>query len=185
MVVENFIRSGGMSARHLFEFQREIDTRFVHGDLHSRNLLIDPASHELVAIDYANSAQDHVVKDFAKLEIDSIYSVLDAEGGTETSWVSMNRWQRVLASYGPDATLEQKMDIENESLASAIAGIRDACHQTSPRVSIDEYLMASLFFTLRVLAYPDIALPKKGLAVQCAGAIVNSLEARLAASAGN
>ena len=96
--VYNFIQTNGVACPEIS--QKNVDqfeTRWIHGDLNSGNVLISvPPSNNIILIDFASAGIGHVVKDFAKLERDVYFRILDGEFTSESSdWERMKVWMKL------------------------------------------------------------------------------------------
>ena len=89
--LESFVRTNGASQNDVHSFDAECDTRYVHGDLHSRNILVGKDAEKLIFIDFANSEQSHYMKDIAKLETDLIFVNMDSRNWNDTDSKRLQR----------------------------------------------------------------------------------------------
>ncbi|MBX3009939.1 MAG: response regulator [Caldilineaceae bacterium] len=80
--------------RGAFRSMGSTDTRvsLCHGDLHSRNILVDD-EHHFWLIDFARSTTSHILRDFAELETDLKFQVLP-----EHSLADFTAFERALAT---------------------------------------------------------------------------------------
>lgn len=171
--IKLFVRSDGGSCERLRELTRNVDTRLIHGDLHSRNILVDDEKR-VTAIDFAKVDQGHVVRDVAKLEVDLLIGILDSGDGKDTSWRSMPRWKRLGARLLMAQQLVPKecAEVMTKREYTIFESTRSVVHSISEDFQWPEYRMALLYHLLRALAYPDISLPKKALAISCSSKII-------------
>lgn len=173
--VETFVVSGGESERAIHEYRDDnVDTRLIHGDFHTRNVLINPREERIITIDFPEMKQDHAAKDFAKLEIDVIFSVLNSINGADTNWRTMSEWSFLLQTLQVDdnffnpniSALSAKVE------GNVVAHIRRCAKSIVPSLTSREYLLSLLYHCIRSLAYPDIPLPKKAFALTYSNCIL-------------
>ncbi len=173
--IDQFVVTGGLSHRAIHEYRQNVDTRYIHGDFHSRNILVNPEDKTITTIDFPNSQQDHAVRDFAKLDADIIFSVMASEHGDDTNWSSMNAWSPVVDSLSLTSLFEPPPVGSSEELLM-VSAIRACARSMLNGLSWQEYLLAFLYYSLRLLQYPDITLPKKSLVITCANKILDQFQ---------
>src|SRR5205085_4855787 len=180
--LEKFVDSNGSSERSLYIYNKDVDTRRIHGDFHSRNVLVSPDKMKITTIDFPNIGQDHAAKDFSKLETDLIFSAMDSYSGADTDWNSLTAWQSILSCLEWDADFfdEHSPAVATELSYIHIISVLRACAKSIlPTLTSEEYLISLLYYSLKLLPYPDISLPKKAFALQYTNKILEQLSARI------
>jgi hypothetical protein len=160
-----------------------VDTRYIHGDLNCRNILVPTSVAKLVFIDFANSKQDHFMKDLAKLEIDLLFLVMDSNRWNDTEWDRITDWQQLLQLYNSGRLLSPlfakgRLASSVGPVAKLICALRSGVTSISEAHADEEqYLVALLHYALSYLTYPDIQLPKKVFGVSLIGKLLESIRA--------
>ena len=163
----------------------ELDTRFIHGDLNARNLLIDENS-DLRLIDFASMDQKHIAHDIAKLERDVILRIMDSGTLANYDWRSLPRWARTLELVtSPEGVFAPSAEVGNDGEDQVNAAmvfvrlLRCELKRISPETTSRVYLHSLLFYSLISLAHPEISLPKKALAMQYSATIIRAFRPEL------
>ncbi|TAK59330.1 MAG: hypothetical protein EPO24_08020 [Bacteroidetes bacterium] len=163
--VSQFISSSGKSEEKIFNYRKDIDTRVVHGDLNSRNVLVR-SDGKPVFIDFALRKQSPVTIDIAKLERDLIFRVCDADTKSEFDWNSIVKWREFDKLYNTSEVLNLKeSDINSlqsyEKIISTILVLRNHLIGMSSGTDDKEYMLALLHYSILVLGNSEISLQKK------------------------
>jgi hypothetical protein len=175
--ISHFVK--GPTEEAIYNFEGDFDTRLIHGDLHSRNVLVSRTAEKLVFIDFANTEQSHFMKDVAKLETDILFHVMDSTQGNQTDWARLPAWDSLLALFVKDKVFSLKPSIEDEGLqrvSNLIAILRNTVTIFSSTPSEKEYLIALFHFTLKVLTYRDVSIQKKVFAIHLVNVILDLLD---------
>lgn len=90
--IQNFVRTKGESEKIINNFQIDADTRTVHGDFNSRNILVNK-NNKVIIIDFSAVGQSHIAKDIAKLERDVVFRIFDAYSPYYYEWSRIKIWQ--------------------------------------------------------------------------------------------
>jgi len=167
--IEKFVRSNGSSERAISQLESTVDTRYIHGDLNSRNLLVPASSKEFVFIDFANSKQDHAMKDIAKLETDLLLLAMDSGQWEDTEWDALDEWGKLVDLYRRGNLLSSSCAASVttspksvQTVARLIQELRRGLRiMLGDGINEREYIVALLHYAMRYLSYPDISLPKK------------------------
>lgn len=168
--VERFVGSKGESERAIGSVEYEIEHRYLHGDLNSRNVLVDEDGLA-VLIDFASARRDHVVQDLAKLERDIIFRAASADTPiVNHSWDGLRLWSAFAESYkqGDFFSPSQwatSVPREIRSCAVAVQLLRQEMHKLAPQVGRKEYMAAVLHFVLRAVTHPEFSIQKRAFAV--------------------
>lgn len=173
--VANFVKGHETS---FLETTTEADTRHVHGDLNCGNILVSNDS-DVIFIDFASRRQDHVARDFAKLERDLLFRVLDCDTPRYYSWEPIPLLDQ-LSSTTKDDFLMTGVNVDtlrpNEKIVfSMIRKFRMGIVEISPLTSVKDYLSAVLYYTLLGIAHPAISLNRKALCVMHASNLLLKL----------
>lgn len=165
--------------RPLSNMHADVATHYVHGDLHCRNILVADNASKLVFIDFANSNQDHYMKDIAKLETDLIFLVMDSRNWNHTDWQSVTDWEQILGLYTRDEIfVSRKLTGRSEvvRIMKLIQALRKGLESLGgDQPDEQQYLIALLHYTLKVLSYPDVSVQKKAFAVRYIQEILNAI----------
>lgn len=181
MQVEAFLRNDGLVARSL---EREIDTRYIHGDLNCGNVLVRARKGEEVKIsiiDLASRRQENVVTDFAKLERDIVFRIFDSASPNFHAPNRIQVWRSFLATLHNDAIFEMPRPPENFDGAirrafEVIYELRSSLKRIDSRSNIQSYQVALLFFALLSILHPRTSVAKKAFAVEYAATLVEQLD---------
>lgn len=171
----------GHDVERLAHINLEVDTRHVHGDLNSGNVLVTNDG-ELAFIDFASRHQSHVARDFTKLERDLVFKVVDAQTALFYDWASIPHWERFLCLldrrtlFAPTADQEAAA-AEIGDPAKLILALRAELRRISPTIQEDEYLCGLLHYSMLALAHPEVSLHKKTFGIRYIGAILDQLAA--------
>lgn len=147
----------------------------IHGDLNCRNLLIERSGRPWL-IDFAHTGIGHYLKDFAKLETEIKFLLLEPKGSERdvSAWLELDlalddRWP-----FGEPPTPMLARSLPNPELAKAfvaICGLRALARDRMighkvPQIA--QYRAAVLHYTLHTLRFRDVSEPKKLYAVRSA-----------------
>lgn len=181
--IKNFIISNGTNEESISKLAPDCDTRYIHGDLHSRNILVSDNASKLVFIDFANSDQDHYMKDIAKLETDLIFLVMDSNKKLESYWDMVTDWEQILELYGRgkvfmSRSLKTTEDSEVIRTMKLIQALRRGLKKLGNQPDEQQYLIALLHYTLKLLSYSDVSIQKKVFAVRYIQEILNAIHGR-------
>jgi hypothetical protein len=147
-----------------------------HGDLHSRNVLVDSEGHFwLIDFGRVNKAKSHALRDFAELESDIKFSLL-----AETNLNTLLSFENALLKPSHREQALPTIALPNESLQRAYALIGGLRKTAAKLVHTDgdlrEYYQALLFHALKSLRLSTIKLKKKQHALMAAALICARLE---------
>jgi hypothetical protein len=170
-----FIMSHGRSEVRVADYQGEIRTCYLHGDLNSRNILVTK-DRKAVFIDFASRVQGHVARDAAKLERDIILRVADWSRAEFYDWKSIGAWDDLLVLPGlvsPDAEWVASVNDRYKNEALFIEALRGMIAGPSYRVSEQEYSIALIYFLLLGLLHPEVSVQKKVFALRALGKLIS------------
>jgi aminoglycoside phosphotransferase (APT) family kinase protein len=161
----NFVQTNGescpaISLRNVDQFE----TRWIHGDLNSGNVLVSaPPSNNIILIDFASAGKGHVVKDFAKLERDVYFRVIDGEWTSGSSdWERMEIWKRlVLIAASKSVLANEHLTLNERAVLAFIRELRSGLVTVDSKITIREYLVGLVFYSLTALLIPETSLQKK------------------------
>jgi len=173
--IENFIRTDGTI---IHNYEREVDTRNIHGDLNCGNILISP-EYNAIFIDFASRRQDHVVKDIAKLERDLLFRVIDAYLPEYYSWDSLPLLDIMSKadenSFQMNQVREEDVNPRHTPIILMIKSLRQGVKKISPSTEAKEYLCALLHYCLLGIAHPAISIHRKTASILYANNILRNL----------
>lgn len=178
----------------------------IHGDLNKSNILWSLAGKRPLLIDFATyQSQAHTLLDFATLEVQVKYALMDREDGSkhlalDYADAQLSKWHERLAVLVPELPKElrvfeplksDEVELNGVVQAEALIGlIRSEAHevfdstvsrsgQTAPVGRFDaEYAAALLFLTLKAIGYDNSLSPfKRLLAVRSAASLIRRLNA--------
>jgi hypothetical protein len=178
--VYDFLRTDGFTESGLIKFQTEVDSRTIHGDFNCRNLLVDNVG-QLIIIDFFSRHQDHVAKDIAKLERDTVLRIFDRASLNEHSWERIPVWRNFSLLFDEAAVffsenLIKTADPQLQKFHVFIQSLRASIKNVSPQIKEKEYLCALLHYYLLGIAHPEISLQKKAFAIECASKLLSIFE---------
>jgi len=166
--IANFVT--GTSEPAIYEVDADCDTRLLHGDFHSRNILVADDGSKVVFIDFANSAQGHYMKDIAKLETDAIFRLMDINDSNQTDWSRLTTWNSIFSLYQKNKLFSPAAvaggDIEVKRVVGLITALRQGLRSLNDEPDESQYLLALLHFSLKILTYQDVTIQKKVLAIR-------------------
>ncbi|HEX9926390.1 MAG TPA: response regulator [Anaerolineae bacterium] len=144
-----------------------------HGDLHSRNILVDDENHFWL-IDFAQATESHILRDFAKLETDIKFNLLSEADLTkllpfEQGLLAPQEW----ADEPPDITFD---DIIVHAYKIIAALRRIASRLVALEGDMSEYYEALFFNALNVTRLPHLQPEKKEHALLSAALISRRLD---------
>lgn len=154
--------------------QAEARQCLCHGDLHSRNILVDPEGHFWL-IDFARVADTHVLRDFAELETDIKFNLL-----SEADLHVLLSFEQALLAPARFRDDTPTLTFESEHLDRTyqiVAHLRHIASTLIPGVGdMREYYQALLLHTLNILRLRHISDRKKLHALLSAALICQKLE---------
>jgi thiamine kinase-like enzyme len=166
-MVYEFIQTNGESCSEVsLTSVDQFETRWIHGDLNSGNVLVSTSpSNEIILIDFASAGKGHIVKDFAKLERDVYFRILDGEWTAESSdWDRMKIWMK-LASIATSKTtsVNEGLDLisSERALLEFIRELRSGLVKVNSNITIREYLVGLVYYSLTAILAPEMTLQKK------------------------
>jgi hypothetical protein len=171
-LIENFIFSGRVDALDGNRFALGTRLCKTHGDLHSRNILVDQNGLPKL-IDPANIEQSHWAADIARLIVDLIVTGLDA--GTEShKWNKIKEWYEVSQQVIRGEHVPTK-DARNAGVTAALDWLRGnlfGIHSQSAIQPISEWefkLSLAVEFLRASYRQQDLPSPKRvlGLIAAC------------------
>jgi thiamine kinase-like enzyme len=138
----------------------EVETRtsLCHGDLHSRNILVDDENHFWL-IDFARSTTSHILRDFAELESDIKFHVLPLQAQSdfvafEQALTMPTTWEEEPTAILLPTRLQQAFDI--------ITALRRTARELLlMRGAIDEYYQALFWHAIYIAQVKGIAPERK------------------------
>lgn len=170
-------------AQGLFENRqdREFSTKLavVHGDLNSRNILID-SNDNVFLIDFAKTGEDHILRDFYRLEVEIKYVLTELSHDGDVQYVVDLDRKLVLDHNGQQFSTLEELLIINPQLVDGLLPKFDrmlrsikALRQRAARVMgldihqpPEEYYIGLLHYTLDVLRYQQCDNLSKRFALQ-------------------
>jgi hypothetical protein len=181
-LTRSFVDSKGTSEGKIYEKVHWIYTGNIHGDLNTRNILLNPGFERIVLIDYANYGVGHVVKDTAKLEADCIFSVLDGKSDKFYDWNRINEWKALFDLLKIESIFNSRhqidiKDVEIKRIYNFVKNLRKVLKKSiCPSVEADEHLKSLLYYSFHYLTYPDISIQKKVFALEWIYEIITQLK---------
>ncbi len=169
--VLTFVQSKGIIKNYnINKLESEVEIRNIHGDFNSGNILINKKK-ELILIDFASINKNHIVRDIAKLERDIIYKVIDSSSPDYYDWSKLSKWRPISHIYRTEnffssAHDNSLKDTKIENSIFLIKKLREVLINYSSHISIKEYLVSILHYTLLSLLLPDVSIHKKALAIE-------------------
>jgi ActR/RegA family two-component response regulator len=155
-------------------FDADLDFSITHGDMHSRNVLVDDLGQAWL-IDFARTGEGHILRDFIELESDIKFTLLD-----EVDVVALCDFELALVSPGcwDDAPhLGQRFDRPALNKAFAVVrGLRTLVSRFHPMIDKKEYYHALLYQTLNIVRLSRIDPLKKQHALLAAALICERLQ---------
>lgn len=133
-------------------------TSLCHGDLHSRNILVDHEQHFWL-IDFARSCTSHMLRDFAELESDIKFHVLPPQPMSdfvafEQALTAPSTWTEEPTAILLPTQLQQAFDL--------IAAVRRiACEQLGLQGSMQEYYQALFWHTINIVRLKTMSTEHK------------------------
>jgi hypothetical protein len=147
---------------------------FCHGDLHSQNILVD-GDGKFWLIDFARAAESHALRDFAELESDIKFNLLQV-----ISLPTLLEFEQALLSAVTFADAPLDLDFNNADLTKAysvvIALRQIAANHLGLSGDMREYYQALLFHTINMVRLRHIKVEKKNHALLAAALICQRLD---------
>jgi len=143
------------------------ESRFIHGDLNCRNILIDPNDiSNWLLIDFPHTASGNLAKDFAKAEIEILGIIMDWASGKDIDLDRLPAWLSLIHSLSQQLDIDHKTpceDKEIERVASAIAITREKYRDSREKITgiQSDYFTHLAAQALRSVQYRDLAIPKR------------------------
>ena len=200
-VAEFVENSGGKTHIRLLDQKMPVLLSPSHGDLNANNIFLwleDPA--HLFLIDFPFYQQSgHAMQDFARLEVEIKFAIMDRQGNTPTEevpalditpsqvpiWQGMEdhllseTWKDAKQSWperGYTKNAEQCLQWVQMVREKAERVQRQGLQPDDPPKFLEEYFPALLFHTLQVIAWPSLSILKRLLAVYSAASILERLK---------
>ena len=161
---------------HWLEKHFYVDTEFcvTHGDMHSRNILIDDSGQAWL-IDFARTGRGHVLRDFIELESDIKFALV-----AEADMMALCDFELALLStdrLSDDTSYGDQFDLKPLNKAfTVLCDLRKLASRFSPTADIREYHQALLHQTLNVVRLKHIGPLKKQHALLAAALICERLQ---------
>lgn len=158
-------------------------TSIVHGDLNSRNIIINSRNNDIYLIDFEHTGKNHFLVDFIKLEAEIKFRLMNSNQENNFKripiWCELEK-QLLAEDFGANLQLntfdkEIKKEAEIISYLRSLAKGRMVNHE-SMKSAIKEYYIGLLYRTLSVLTYQDVSEAKKRYAYQSAAMICQYLQ---------
>ena len=151
----------------------ETRTSLCHGDLHSRNILVDHEQHFWL-IDFARSCTSHILRDFAELESDIKFHVLPTPALTdfiafETALTTPTHWVEEPTAILLPTQLQQAFDLI--TAVRRIAGERVAL-----QADMHEYYQALFWHTINMVRLKTVSVERKQQALLSAAFLAERLQ---------
>ncbi len=159
----------------------DVPVTTVHGDLNSRNVLID-GSGDVFVIDFAHTGPGHLLRDFARLETELLLVLAQQDDEhTLNKRVELAETLMQAADGRPATTLRDVLQQRGQrgQRAEAVARLRHHAHDYSgPWLGgpAEPYLLALLYSTLDTLRYAQCTIPAKRAALRIAGRLCQHLD---------
>jgi len=174
--VSHFVMENGNA---LSRFVHEVDTRNIHGDLNSCNILVTE-NGAIRLIDFALRQQSHVPKDIAKLERDLLFRVLDCGSKKYSDWSRLSAWRIFTILLKVDNILSPVVDYATipddvVGLIQLTVQLRTGLKASSPKLTDSEYLISLLYHVLLSTLNTELPIQKRVFAVEYADAIIDRL----------
>jgi len=145
-----------------------------HGDMHSRNLLVDPDHHAWL-IDFFRTGPGHLFRDLIELESDVKFTLLHI-----TDLLALLRFESALLSadhFNDAPTIPSFQDPELTKAFRVVQGIRYIAGELAgPGADMLDYYQGLLLQTLAVLRLRHVTPEKKRHAYLAAALLVERLE---------
>lgn len=154
-------------AQRLFDVRhgRKCETRetISHGDLNSRNILID-GNRNVFVIDFAKTRRSHLLRDFCKLEAEIKFCLTRLQGNADVAQAILLEKELLFANEEPFADLKRLLEVNPaantdarlERLRRSVVALRQIASQAmSLQVSglAEQYYLGLLHYTLDTLRY--------------------------------
>lgn len=133
-------------------------TSLCHGDLHSRNILVDNEQHFWL-IDFARSSVSHSLRDFAELETDIKFHALPTQSladfcAFESALAAPTDWEEEPTAILLPTRLQQAFDL--------ITALRRTARELLAREgAMDEYYQALFWHALNVVRFRTLTRERK------------------------
>ena len=146
-----------------------------HGDLHSRNILVDHEQHFWL-IDFARSCTSHLLRDFAELESDIKFHVLPSQPladfvAFEQALTTPTTWAEEPTAILLPTPLQRAFD-----LTAAVRRI--AREQLALEGNMSEYYQALFWHTLNIVRLKNRSAERKWQALVSAALLAEHLQGR-------
>lgn len=151
----------------------ETRTSLCHGDLHSRNILVDHEQHFWL-IDFARSCTSHILRDFAELESDIKFHGLPIQAlrdfvTFEAALTTPTAWTEEPTAILLPTPLQQAFDL--------IAAVRRiAGERLGLQGSMHEYYQALFWHTLNMVRLKTVGVERKQQALVSAAILAERLQ---------
>jgi hypothetical protein len=181
--IRYFVNSDGKNEPSISDLDLNVVTYLIHGDLNSRNILVTENMSKMVFIDFANSSQSHYMKDISKLESDLIFLLMDSRYLNHTRWERIDIWQNIFVLYKKDnifniTTREFQVEDEIKKTMQIIQIFRNVLKSFVNHPEEKQYLIALLYYTLKLLSYPDVSIQKKVFAIKYINMILTEISSK-------
>lgn len=156
------------------EFELVTRKCLVHGDLHSKNMLIDTEGNFWL-LDFARVAESHALRDFAELETDikfNLLSVVDLK--------DLLRFEQALLASAEFDDVQLSLSFNNHHLVHAYRIVQALRRIASELIQLDgdmgEYYQALFWHTLNIMRLRHIKPAKKEHALLSAALLCQRLD---------
>lgn len=179
--VRNFVRLNGQINTHSpAVFPRETNICWSHGDLHSRNILINVnARSRPKLIDTAKRCERHWASDPARLCADLWMSTWDRTPGSHF-WDKLNSWRQQVISWRAMENLDVDKASPNIRVWGALRWMREELGKlfdlSRPECSKWQFDLALALEFLSMSSYSTVTTPKRCLGVLAASDILTDLD---------
>ena len=152
---------------------REVAFGAIHADLNCGNILVSRDFSTVSLIDFALRTRGAIVRDYAKLERDILFRVIDSHGVAAHDFHCLRDWQHFKTYVcSHDAVFNPTCNIgcsdRHSTALNLVATLRKAVRMASEKITEDQYLVALFWFTLTAILHPSVPTAKKYFALDFA-----------------
>ncbi|HEV3077576.1 MAG TPA: response regulator [Thermoanaerobaculia bacterium] len=161
-------------------FLRPTYACITHGDLNAENIFVDEAGSTWL-IDFANTGPGHILRDFALLDVSIRVLLLAAGEAKLDERLALEEELLSRKRLGEFDMLSGRLATGNAALAKAHAAVVHLRHlaaeqvRRNPANDIDEYWIALLFYSLRLIRFWDLATVQREHALLSAALLAERL----------